>query len=166
MARPNWLCSTNHAVRRNPQWRPSTAGWRPVRCLRLNLHRSTTIRSDVPSFVPRWRRLWGIWESLERLSPECEAVSFEGRRRFYFFAPRSYRRLTEFNFSSAAGLIKKTLWDSVSSVVSFNFNDGCKVAVAKCKSYALGWVWKMQLATCNFFRFSFGVRVCVCVLYI
>ena len=45
-------------------------------------------------------------------------------------------------------------------------SEGCKVAVAKCQSYAFRREQKTQPATRNFFRFSFGVRVCVCVPYI
>ena len=45
-------------------------------------------------------------------------------------------------------------------------SEGCKVTVAKCRSCAFRREWKTQPATRNFFRFSFGVRVCVCVPYI
>ena len=45
-------------------------------------------------------------------------------------------------------------------------SEGCKVAVAKCQSYAFRMEQKTQPATRNFFWLSFGVRVCVCVPYI
>ena len=45
-------------------------------------------------------------------------------------------------------------------------SEGCKVAVAKWQSYAFLKGAETQPATSNFFRFSFGVRVRVCVPYI
>ena len=64
---------------------------------------------------------------------------------------------------------ERPLWNSVYSVVNIPkrpVSEGCKVAVAKCQSYAFRMEQKTQPATRNFFRFSFGVRVCVCVPYI